>query len=285
MMITQTNQWVEKRDQLLRDGVCVISNVLDTRMLRWVQSYARSIASGLSDKHRREQKSTGSMVANRDLPGLVDLFDWPKTFEVLDSLGFNDVKFCRAYLISKPPHSPKLFWHQDCTMWSGDPRTYSQITPQLFAMFYLTDTSPNNGCLRVIPGSHRKRHHLHDYVGVAHSSDSRSMQTTKSMLYAPAEGEVDVPAKAGDLVLGDARTLHASYPNDSDEERTVITIWYHPMFSQLQEATQRQIWDLAKAETMHWSESARYTIAPIIAGYTGPAEPLPRNRVPEPRLK
>ena len=45
-------------------------------------------------------------------------------------------------------------------MWSDEPRAYSDLPPQLFAMFYLTDTSPRNGCLRVIPGSHRKRHRL-----------------------------------------------------------------------------------------------------------------------------
>ncbi len=68
-MITETTLWLDKREQLLRDGVCVISHVLDPEMLGRVQSYAQSIISGLSDEHRREHNSTGSMVANRDLPG------------------------------------------------------------------------------------------------------------------------------------------------------------------------------------------------------------------------
>ncbi len=170
-------------------------------------------------------------------------------------------------------------------MWSGEPRVYSKITPQLFAMFYLTDTTPENGCLRVIPGSHRKRHRLHDFVGVAHTGESRGMDDSESPLYASAEGEMDVPAKAGGLILGDGRTLHASHPNGSDKERTVITIWYHPMFSEQQAATQRQISDLAQAEVVHWPESARRIVTPIIANYSGPADPLPRARVPGPELK
>ena len=284
-MIAEDDEWKAKRKLLLRDGICTIERVLDPEMLERMRAYAQTIIGQLSDEHRREQRSTGSMVSNRDLPQLADLFAWPRTFKVFKRLGFYDVKFSRAYVISKPPHSPRLFWHQDCTMWHGEPRAYSEITPQLFAMFYLTDTSPKNGCLRVIPGSHRKRHRLHELVSVAHTPESRRMDDQNSPLYADVEDEIDVLAKAGDLVLGDGRTLHASHPNQSDKERTVITLWYHPMFSDLQEATQRQVSDLAQAEVVHWPESARRIVTPIIADYSGPADPLPRDRVPGLELK
>ena len=35
---------------------------------------------------------------------------------------------------------------------------YGEAPVQLFAMFYLTNTSRDNGCLRAIPGSHRRPH-------------------------------------------------------------------------------------------------------------------------------
>ena len=279
-----TDYWKTKWDALIRDGVCIIEDILDATMLGKVRSIATKKIAQLSDEHRCVQKSTGSMLPNRDMPELVDLITWPNTLEALHQLGFDDVKFSRAYLISKPPHSPRLFWHQDCTMWSGEPRAYSEITPQLFAMFYLTDTTRENGCLRVIPGSHRCRHRLHDVIGTAHVAATRRMDDPESPLYAEAEGEVDVPARAGDLVLGDGRTVHAAHANQSDHERTVMTIWYHPMFSEQQEATQAQITGLAQAEIEHWPEIARQAIAPIAANYTGSAEPSPRDRVPGPQL-
>ena len=37
---------------------------------------------------------------------------------------------------------------------------------------------------------------------------------------------IDVPVKAGDLVIGDARLYHAAYENKSDERRTCITMWW-----------------------------------------------------------
>lgn len=283
--MNEVNDWTAKRDVLIRDGVCIIENVLDPQMLDKVRDIAANKIAQLSDDHRREQKSTGSMVPNRDMPELVDLILWPQTLDAFERLGFQDVKFSRAYLISKPPQSPPLFWHQDCTMWSGEPRAYAEITPQLFAMYYLTSTTRENGCLRVIPGSHRRRHGLHDAISTAHAAGTRRMEDPDSPLYAKADGEVDVPARAGDLVLGDGRTLHAAHANGSVQERTVITIWYHPMFSDQQEETQAQVASLAQAEIEHWPESSRQAIASIVANYEGATEPLPRDRVPGPQLK
>jgi ectoine hydroxylase-related dioxygenase (phytanoyl-CoA dioxygenase family) len=39
--------------------------------------------------------------------------------------------------------------------------------------------------------------------------------------------------KAGDLVIGDSRVLHAAHANDSDQRRTVITLWFHPNYDEL----------------------------------------------------
>ena len=276
----ESDHWKTKREALVRDGVCVIKDILDAPLLDSVRRVAAEKIAQLSDKHRLAQKSPGSMLANRDMPELVDLITWPKTLQALSHLGFEDVQFSRAYLVSKPPHSPPLFWHQDCTMWSGEPRTYSEITPQLFAMFYLTDTTRENGCLRVIPGSHRRRHQLHDLIGTAHTAETRRMDDPGSLLYAEFEDQVDVLARAGDLVLGDGRALHASHANRSDHERTVMTVWYHPMFSELQESTQAQISNLAQAEFEFWPQAAKDAIGPLAANYRGSAIPLPRDRIP-----
>jgi len=277
--------WIRKRRDLLENGVCIIENVLDPAMLENVRSVAQAKLDQLTDRDRAEQRSTGSMIANRDLPGLAELFAWPPTLDALKRLGFDDIKFSRAYLISKPAHTPQLFWHQDFTVWSGEPRAYVETSPQLFGMFYLVDTNRENGCLRVIPGSHRKRHSLHEQLGVAHTAATRRMDDPESPLYGSAAGEIDVPTRAGDLVLGDGRALHAAHANQSDQERSVITIWYHPMFSELQEGTQKQITDLAQAEWECWPADARRMTQEIIADYDGPAEAIPRDRVPGPQLK
>ena len=51
---------------------------------------------------------------------------------------------------------------------AGDVR--APVPPQVFCMYYLTDTCRENGCLRVIPGSHTRHNPLHDLVAEPHSA-------------------------------------------------------------------------------------------------------------------
>ena len=104
---------------------------------------------------------------------MADLIGNPKALVALAAMGLTDCRFWKAVIISKPPGGPLLYWHQDCMMWQ-DPRAYSDVSPMIFLMYYLEDTSRHNGCLRVLPGSHRRRHPLHA-MGVAHTPDINRM--------------------------------------------------------------------------------------------------------------
>lgn len=267
-----------------RDGFCLVPQGLDEDMLRRVQSTAAKMVASLDEDHRQAQRSTGSMIDISELPDLAELVSNPRALLALEKLGFDDCKFWSGYFISKPPHSPRLFWHQDCIMWH-DPRAYSDIPPMIFLMYYLTDTTRENGCLRVIPGTHRRRHRLYDLVGAAHTDDLRRVDDPGSPAYATFEDEVDVPVKAGDLVVGDARVFHASHANETDQERTVITLWYHPSFSELAEST--QAWIQRQFTSGHglWPEHAKKMIARVVPRYSGDAEPMVPDRRPGPQLK
>ena len=47
------------------------------------------------------------------------------------------------------------------------------------------------------------------------------------------EGEVDVPVRAGDVVVGDSRLLHSARANQTGRRRTVLTIWYWPAYDDM----------------------------------------------------
>ena len=119
-------------------------------------------------------------------------------------------------------------------------------------MYYLEDTSRHNGCLRLLPGSHRRRLDLHD-LGVAHELEINSIENAADPHFLDHEGEVDVPVRAGDLVGGDARMFHAAHSNESGQRRTVITIWFYPLFSRLLEPVQSSdtMWQVALV-SMQW---------------------------------
>ena len=94
----------------------------------------------------------------------------PGLFDCLRRLGYTDVTFTDGYVISKPPQSPQLFWHYDWFTWV-EPEDFRPAPQQVFAMYYLTDTSRHNGCLRVIPGSHYRHNPLHEVIGQPHSEE------------------------------------------------------------------------------------------------------------------
>ena len=168
-------------------------------------------------------------------------------------------------------------------MW-GDPRAYSERPPMIFLMYYLEDTTRQNGCLRLLAGSHRYRHVLHD-MGEAHTKDINRVDNPNDPRFRDYASEVDVPVKAGDLVVGDARMFHATHENASIEQRTVITIWFHPFFSDLQEDTQSWIHRAMHKQHETWPAHALAKIRPLIPDYRGDVEPKELARTPDDRLK
>src|SRR3546814_7805167 len=113
--------------------------------------------------------------------------------------------------------------------WSSDvcssdlPESYKARPQQWFAMIYLTDTTRENGCLRVIPGSHRHDHPLH-HLEAAHSAELQGFLNPDNPAFAAHPDEVAVPVTAGDVLVGDARLIHSAYGNATVHERPLLTL-------------------------------------------------------------
>ena len=270
-------------DQLKRDGYCIIENMADERLLPTKTRRCVDKALTTLDAERQANaKAPGSLINSYAYPELADLIGNPRALQALEHMGLENVKFWKAVIISKPPGGPQLYWHQDCLMWQ-DPRAYSAVPPMIFLMYYLEDTTPENGCLRLLPGSHRHRHELHD-MGEAHTKVINRMENPDDPRFGETAGEIDVPVRAGDLVVGDARMFHASHANRSAQKRTVITIWFHPAFSDLQEPTQSWIHHEMHDKHASWPAEARAKIAAVTPDYHGTATPMKLERTPDQRL-
>lgn len=280
------------REQFIRDGYALFRGVLDPEMVAALTKWSDEIL-GLQEKaHFDQNRSTGSMVlidwamAYR-YSVLAELIAHPQALAALAEVGFAEPKFGHGRIISKPSQSPPLFWHEDGRFWD-DPVSYTWQPIQCFLMYYLTDTDARNGCLRVIPGSHRKRHALHDQTAPMHTDELRTYANPDDAAFQRAEGEVDVPVKAGDLVMGYGRLFHAAHANLSDERRTVLTMWYYPHFVDLPERTRATIYSLegGNSETETGPQSdAQGRMEPLRIVYAGDAEPIATQWTPGPALK
>ena len=96
-------------------------------------------------------------------------------------------------------------WHQDWWYWHG--------TNKLSAWLALDDATPDNGCLKIIPGSHRqvfqssRKDGDHGFVHRIIPADIEGL---------PVE---TIEVKAGDAFFFHDLLLHSSYPNTSGRDR------------------------------------------------------------------
>ncbi|MCY3864668.1 MAG: phytanoyl-CoA dioxygenase family protein [Chloroflexi bacterium] len=271
-----------KREQLDLDGYCLLEGIIQDDMLDSLRQATDRALARQDATHFSRNRAQGSLIRVTEEPFMAQLIAYPPMLAALAQLGFADPKWGSGFIISKPPHSPPLFWHQDARFWN-DPISYTPRTIQCFLMIYLVDTTPHNGCLRLIPGSHLKRHRLHDALPDAHEDDLSRAADMEHLAFQRAEGEVDVPVKAGDVVMGSARLLHAAHGNRSDQRRTNITLWYYPEFDNLPETIRAYLADTDWPPD--WYERNRELLDPLRPVYEGDAEPITLNRTPGPQFQ
>ena len=144
----------------------------------------------------------------------------------------------------------------------------------------------------MIPGSHRRPHPLHDVID-AHGPTLAAVENPDDPAYASHPDEVDVPVAAGDVVIADARLVHGAHPNRSGEERTNITLWWHPDYAGLPVEIRARLWTILEREEVdtdtpgeeslrpyEWPEPQRGQVRPVLIEDPGAGEPEPWVRTP-----
>lgn len=111
----------------------------------------------------------------------------------------------------KPPHDEGYAsWHQD-SVYSG-----WHLTPSVSAWIALTVSEPANGCMRVVPGSHKQGVLEHDNVQDPNLLNKRGERLRMDVDESQA---VDVVLKPGEMSLHHTNIVHGSNPNTSDGPR------------------------------------------------------------------
>lgn len=265
----------EKYKQLIDNGFCIIEDVLSERLLNQCRIETDRLCQSDPEENRKRFQSQGSMLSAMSHPIFAELIAWQKSFDALISMGFKNPTFTDGYIISKPPRSPKLFWHYDWFAWD-DPTVHQPRPQQVFFMYYLIDTTSHNGCLRAIPGSHLQHNPLHDHLHNPHAQETSVAEDTDCPEFSTRPDEVDVPIRAGDLLIGDARLLHASHANRSNQRRTVITLWFQPDFCNLPERIKAQMVAKTQKIPLDWPVVAKKMVTGLHPKYGGRAEPYGR---------
>jgi hypothetical protein len=144
--------------------------------------------------------------------------------------GAEDLRWISAYLSVKSAGSGPLWWHQDWWCWDHSV-TYRHAPSQVAVLCYLADTGPDNGALRVIPGTHHASIALHAALPEAHAGETDPGPDHASMNDHPDQLTAEV--RAGDAVVTDYRLLHGTHSNPGAQRRDCVLLNFTPSWRDL----------------------------------------------------
>jgi ectoine hydroxylase-related dioxygenase (phytanoyl-CoA dioxygenase family) len=145
----------------------------------------------------------------------------PRLVDIAEFFLGPDLACFTAHYICKPPYDGQpVLWHQDGAYWALEPME------ALTVWLAVDESTTENGCLRMIPGSHRLP---------LHKPSPRTDQP--NMLFSTSDedlvrewvdecGVVDIELRPGDVSIHHPHLLHYSEANTSAKRRCGLDIGY-----------------------------------------------------------
>jgi phytanoyl-CoA hydroxylase len=156
-------------------------------------------------------------------PAVFRLLRNPRLLDVLEQLIGEEI-YCNPvqHIRIKPPEkvvpqnmwnglNSAVGWHQDMGVVSPE----ADETIMISVWLAILDATVDNGCLRIVPGSHRGDLAVH------------CKNTIPDQLIPPNHGPI--PMKAGDVLFFHKKLMHSSLPNKTDGIRWSFDLRYNPI--------------------------------------------------------
>jgi len=144
----------------------------------------------------------------------------PRILDAVAGVLGPDLLLWKSKAFVKFPGPGHVAWHQDVPHWNlVPPRTVT-------AWVALSDVTEENGCVRMIPGSH----HAGSRASVAAADPASLLSAGLQFDVAEAEqrAAVPVPLRAGEISLHDGMTVHGSPGNRTAHPRIGLALVYAP---------------------------------------------------------
>jgi len=155
--------------------------------------------------------------------GFLEYCRQPEILDMVAQVLGPDIALWNTSLFAKPAHDGKATpWHQDGEYWPIRPLATCTV------WLALDDATPENGCLRVIRGSHAdrrlRRHNRNDNPDYTLNQELDPTELDGAAID-------DIVLKAGQFSLHDVFLLHGSEANRSSRSRRGITMRFMPTTS------------------------------------------------------
>lgn len=153
----------------------------------------------------------------------------PRLLDIVEAVLGPDLALYSSHLLCKPAGDGKaVVWHQDSAYWALEPMEV------LTLWLALDDCDVENGCMRVLPGSHHQGLVPHELA----SSESL-LKKQAPVEFIEESQVVDVELRAGECSLHLPNVFHSSNPNTSGRRRAGLPLRYIPTTTRIMPVDER----------------------------------------------
>jgi ectoine hydroxylase-related dioxygenase (phytanoyl-CoA dioxygenase family) len=203
------------KQQFNRNGYVLFPQVLDAGLM----SEARAHLEWLMQQHPdvRPEQLGHTLVAND--PFWLRLVSDNRLLDIAEMFIGPNIALFASHYIAKPPFDGQpVLWHQDGSYWPLDPMEVVTL------WLAVDDATPENGCMRVIPGSHKL-----DLQEMRRRDDVQSVLSSSiDDSYVDESKAVDCVLSSGGVEVHHPNIIHGSQANYSPKRRAGLTIRYIP---------------------------------------------------------
>ena len=214
----QRQGWVVPQYRLPAERVAVMAQALETLLRNNPGVRPEKLVSAHVERAGRDN---GEGV--HGVQAFLDLARDPELVELVSGVIGEDVILWGCHVFCKPAGDGfETPWHQDGHYWPIRPLA------NCTAWVALEESTVDNGCLRVIPGSHAAQQ-LHEHL---HEDRDDLTLNQRLMLGTFDESSaVDIELQAGQMSLHDVYMIHGAAANRSTRRRTGVALRYMPASS------------------------------------------------------
>ena len=220
----------EQVEQYRTEGFLTLPGVFTEAELEPIDRYLRANA----DVEWTHKNDDPLREAHYHYRPLYDFCTSTALLDRLEPLLGPDIVLLYAHILNKKPGGLRVAWHQDGPYWH-------RIDPKIAvtAWVALDDATPENGCMRVIPGSHRGHRDLGQQLSdVPALIQARPYELPPDVI--DESRAVDLAMKRGDVSFHDSSLVHGSEPNRTDRRRAALTIRYVPAATRIKDQPDRK---------------------------------------------
>jgi phytanoyl-CoA hydroxylase len=205
----------QAKAQYDRDGYAIFRNVVDPGL---IGEASRHIDWLLEKNPGLRPEQLGHTLVPDD-PFWVRLISDERLLDIAEQFVGPRIALFASHYISKPPYDGQaVLWHQDGSYWPLEPMEVVTL------WLAIDDSLPENGCMRVIPGSQTVA--LQAMQARTDVSNVLNSEIDPSLV--DEARAVDIVLKTGDVSVHQPNIIHGSNANHSPRRRAGLTIRYIP---------------------------------------------------------